>query len=74
MVLTHICSFKKEWQPRCSIDLQRLNALCQREFSHTSFPFYTACRIPPETKKTVLDAVDEYHAIIWNKKASHLPH
>ena len=37
-----------------------------------SFPFHTACRIPQETKKAVLDANDEYHAIILNKESQSL--
>lgn len=40
---------------------------------HTSSPFHNAYQILPNTKKTVLDAVDGYHAITLDK-TSHSPH
>ena len=45
------------------VDLQRLNAQCLRETHHCQSPFTLACQVPPNTKKTVLDAVDGYFAI-----------
>ena len=54
---------KKDGQPRCTVDLQKLNAQCSRETHHCQSPFQLACQIPSNTKKTVLDAVDGFHAI-----------
>ena len=53
-----------------TIDLQRLNAQCYRETHHCQSPFQLACQIPPNTRKTILDAVDGFPAIEIDK-ASH---
>ena len=67
-----VITAKKNGQPRRTIDLQRLNSQCQRETHHTPSPFHVACQIPPKTKKTVLDAVDGYHAIPLDKESQPL--
>ena len=54
---------KKNGKPRTTIDLQHLNSQCSRETHHCQSPFLAACQVPPDTKKTILDAVDGYHAI-----------
>ena len=54
---------KHDGSPRRTVDFQRLNANCLRETHHTPSPFMLACQIPPQQKKTVLDAVDGYHAV-----------
>jgi len=54
---------KKDGTPRRTVDLQRLNQQCQRETHHCQSPFQLASKIPPNSKKTVIDAVDGYHAI-----------
>ena len=59
MVITE----KKDGRPRRTVDLHKLNAQCLRETHHCPPPFHLACLIPPNTKKTVLDAVDGYHAV-----------
>ena len=53
----------KNGKPRHTIDLQKLNVQCYRETNHCQSPFWLACQIPLNTKKTVLDAVDGFHAI-----------
>ena len=63
MVFPHGCNNKKIGKPCCTTDLQKLNAQCYRETHHCQSPFQLACRIPSNTKKTVLDAVDGFHAI-----------
>ena len=50
-----ICA-KKDGTPRCTIDLQALNAHALRETHHTQSPFHQARSIPAHTKKTVCDA------------------
>ena len=54
---------KKDGSPRITVDFQHLNRQCLRETHHTEPPFHLASRIPPNTKKTVLDATDSYHSI-----------
>ena len=54
---------KTDGSPRLTVDFQRLNANCLRETHHTPSPFMLAMQIPPHQWKTVLDAVDGYHAI-----------
>ena len=54
---------KSDGSPRLTVDFQRLNANCLRETHHTPSPFTLAMQIPPHQWKTVLDAVDGYHAI-----------
>ena len=63
---------QKNGQPHHIVDLQRLNAQCQRETHHTTSPFHTACQIPPHTKKPILDTVDGYHAIALDKESQPL--
>ena len=58
-----VVTAKKDGRPRRTVDLQRLNAQCSRETHHCESPFKLACRVTPNTKKTVLDATDGYHAI-----------
>ena len=35
-------------------------------------PFNLACQVPPGTKKTVLDAVEGYHAVSLDEESQHL--
>ena len=49
------------------VDLQHLNSQCLRETNHCQSPFHLACQLPPSSKKTILDAVDGYHAIALDK-------
>ena len=58
-----VVTAKKDGRPRRTVDLQRLNAQCSRETHHCESPFKLACRVAPNTKKTVLDATDGYHAV-----------
>ena len=46
-----------------TVDLQRLNSQCIRETHHCESPFTLVSQVPPNTYKTVLDAVDRYQAI-----------
>ena len=54
---------KKDERPPRTIDFQHLNSQCQCKTHHCQAPFNLTCQIPPNLKKTVLDAVDGYHAI-----------
>ena len=54
---------KKDGRPRRTVDLQALNSQCLRETHHTDSPFKLASLVPPNSRKTVLDATDGYHAI-----------
>ena len=54
---------KKSGEPRRTVDIQALNAHATRETYHTMSPFHQARLIPPNTKKTVLDAWNGYHSI-----------
>ena len=48
---------------RRTIDFQQLNAQCLRKTHHTASPFQLASQVPPNTKKSVLDAVDGFHSV-----------
>jgi hypothetical protein len=54
---------KRDGRPRRTVDYQRLNTQCIREPNHGESPFHTARRIPPQTYKSVFDAVDGYHSV-----------
>ena len=58
-----VVAAKKDGRPRRTVDLQKLNAQCLRETHHCQTPFKLALQVPPNTKKTVLDATDGYHSI-----------
>ena len=59
MVVTH----RKDGRPRIVVDYQRLNRQCFRETHHFAPPFHLASHVSPNTKKTVIDAVDSYHSV-----------
>ena len=47
---------RKDGTPRRTVDLQALNKATKRETHHTQTPFHIASTIPPQKKKTILDA------------------
>ena len=63
---------KKDGRPRLTIVYQYLNPQCKRENHHTATPFQLAMQAPPNTKKTVLDAVDGYHSVILDEESQPL--
>ena len=58
---------KKNGAPRRTIDFQKLNSQCLRETHHTQSPFSLVSQIPENSFKTVIDAVDGYHAVELDK-------
>ena len=58
-----VVTAKKDGRPRRTIDLQHLNLQCIRETHHCQTPFQLASQVPANTKKTILDPVDGYHAV-----------
>ena len=63
MVSHMVVVTKKISKPQCTINLQILNVHCYRETHQCQSPFQLACQTSPNTKKTILDAVDGFHAI-----------
>ena len=63
---------KQDGRPRRTVDLQALNSQCLRETHHTDSPFKLASLVPPNSRKTVLDATDGYHAIPLDEESRHL--
>ena len=62
-------SQSKEWTGQCvHIGISQ----CKRETHHTSSPFQLSLQVPPNTKKTVLDAVDGYHSIPLDEESQPL--
>ena len=57
-----VCA-KKNGKPRRTVDFQPLNVHSTRETHHTPSPFHQARSVPPNTKKTVLDAWNGYHSV-----------
>lgn len=69
---TMVVVMKKNGKIRRTVDLQKLNGYCKRETHHTESPFNLACQVPPGTKKTVLDAVEGYHAVSLDEESQPL--
>ena len=69
---TMVITAKKNGKPRWTVDYQHLNSQCKCETHHTSSPFQLALQVPPNTKKTVLDAVDGYHSIPLDEESQPL--
>ena len=67
-----VITSKKDGRPRRTVDLQQLNSQCLRETHHCQPPFQLACRVPPGAKKTVLDAIDGYHAVALDTESQPL--
>ena len=72
MVLTNGCNYKKDGSQCHTIDLQRLNTQTLPETHHFQSPFQLASKVPPNTYKTVIDAVDGYHAIPFDEDSQKL--
>ena len=66
-----VVTTKKDETPR-TVDPQHLNAQCLRETHHTQSPFQAASQIPPNTFKTVLDAVDGHYTMLLDKESQPL--
>ena len=60
---------KKDGSPRRTVDYQKLNQSTLRETHHTPTPFNQMSTIPPNIKKTVLDALNGYHIIPLSPQA-----
>ena len=63
---------KKDGTPRRTVDLQRFNAQCFCETHQCPSPFQVANWIPTNIYKTVLEAVDGYHAIPLDRDSPYL--
>ena len=66
-----VCA-KKNGKPRRTVDFQPLNMHAVRETHHTPSPFHQARSVPPNTKKTVLDAWNGYHSVPIREEDRHL--
>ena len=64
-----VVATKADGSPRRTVDLQKLNQQCLRETHHCQSPFKLASQIPPETKKSILDATDGFHAIVLDEES-----
>ena len=60
---------KKDGSPRRTVDLQSLNKATRRETHHTQTPFNIVSVVPPEKKKTILDAWNGYHSVLLSPNA-----
>ena len=69
---TMVITAKENGKSRRAIDYQHLNSQCKREKHHTGSPFQLALQMPPKQKKTVLDAIDGYHAVLQHKDSQPL--
>ena len=54
---------KKNGAVRRCIDLQKINDHTYREVNYGNTPHQLVCDLPPNQKKTVLDAWNGYHAV-----------
>ena len=60
---------KKDGSPRRTVNLTKVNEATLRETHHKPTPFNLVSDIPPGTKKTVLDAWNGYHSLLFNETA-----
>ena len=67
-----VITANKDSTTRRTVDLQHLNSQCLQETHHCQSSFQLACQVPPNSYKTVLDAVDGYHAIALDKESQPL--
>ena len=67
-----VVTTKSDGSPRRTIDYQHLNSQCFRQTHFTHSPFNLASQVPPNTKKTVLDAVDGFHSVKVSEDSQHL--
>ena len=63
---------KKDGRPRRTVDFQQLNQQCLREPNHCESPFHAARKVPENTWKSVVDAVDGYHSVAIDEESSKL--
>ena len=59
MVITR----KRNWGPRCTIDLSPLNQFCKRETHPSQSPFHMTRSVPPGSVKTVFDASNGFYSV-----------
>ena len=69
---TMVITAKKNGKPRRTIDYQHLNSQCKQKTHHMESPFQLALQVPPNQKKTVLDAVDRYDSVPLDKESQPL--
>ena len=69
---TMVITKKKDARPRCTIDYQYLTSQCKQETHHIASPFQLAMQVSPNTKKTMLQAVDGYHSVILDEESQPL--
>ena len=67
-----VITAKKDSTPRRKVDLKHINNQCLCEIHHCQSPFQLASQVPLNSYKTVLDAVDGYHAIALDKESQPL--
>ena len=59
-------------KPRRLVYLQKLNQACLRQTHPTKAPFLQCMVVPPNSKKTVLDAWNGYHSVQLREDDRHL--
>ena len=69
---TMVITAKKNGKPRRTIDYQHLNSQCKWETHHMGSPFQLALQVPPNQKKTLLEAADGYHSLPLDKESQPL--
>ena len=66
-----VITAKSNGDPRRTIDYQPLNKHSRRQTFPVQSPFQLACQIPPNMKKTVVDAWNGYHSVSLNPDDRH---
>ena len=63
---------KADGSLRRVVDYQHLSSQSYRQTHFTHSPFNLVSQVPPDTKKTVLDAVDGFHSVKLDEESCHL--
>ena len=58
-----VITAKSDGSPRRVVDYQEVNKACPRQTHHTETPWALVSAVPPNTRKTVLDAWHGYHSV-----------
>ena len=67
-----VITAKADGSPRRVVDFKEVNKACPRQTHHTETPWAIVSSVPPNTKKSVLDAWNGYHGVEIDAEDRHI--